>query len=155
TTISSSHIYWAYYNNGPGCIDTVRISVYIIACPDIDDDNDGIPDYVEINLPIALQDADSDGIPNWKDTNYPGYVDNNSDGFNDNFDPGADSDNDGVINFLDPDFPGYVDANGDHVNDNMDKDMDGIPNNLDLDSDNDGIPDTVESFGVDANGDGI
>lgn len=85
---------------------------------------------------------------------YPGYVDNNFDGFNDNFDPGADSDSDGNPNFYDTDFPGWFDSNGDGVNDNMDKDLDGIPNNLDLDSDNDGIPDVVESFGVDANGDG-
>ena len=29
-------------------------------CRDIDDDNDGIPDYVEFNNPVALQDADGD-----------------------------------------------------------------------------------------------
>ena len=83
------------------------------------------------------------------------WVDNNTDGFNDNFDPSADSNNDGIPNFIDPGFPGWVDTNNDGVNDNMDKDLDGIPNHLDLDSDNDGIPDTAESFGVDANGDGL
>lgn len=155
TAVTASHIYWAYFNNGTGCSDTARIAVFIIACPDIDDDNDGIPDYVELNNPVSLQDANGNGIPNWNDAGYPGFTDNNADGFNDNFDPSADSDNDGVINFYDANFPGYADSNADGVNDNMDKDLDGIPNHLDLDSDNDGIPDTVESYGVDANGNGL
>ena len=155
TPISTSGIYWAYYTNGAGCSDTARISVIITICIDIDDDNDGIPDYVEFNNPVALQDANNNGIPNWKDPTYPGYVDNNGDGVNDNFDYGADSDNDGIPNFYDTDFPGFTDSNGDGVNDNADKDLDGIPNQYDLDSDNDGIPDVVESYGVDTNGDGI
>jgi hypothetical protein len=125
------------------------------SCIDIDDDNDGIPDYVEFNNPVALQDANSNGIPNWKDPTYPGYIDNNFDGVNDNFDYGADSDNDGISNFMDTDFPGFIDTNGDGINDNADKDKDGIPNQYDLDSDNDGIPDVVESYGVDTNGDGV
>ena len=155
TPVSISHIYYAYYSNGAGCSDTARITAFIIACPDIDDDNDGIPDYVELNNPVALQDANSNGIPNWSDPTYPGYIDNNADGFNDNFDPSADSDNDGIPNFYDNNFPGYIDSNGDGINDNMDKDLDGIPNHLDLDSDNDGIPDVVESYGADTNGDGL
>jgi uncharacterized repeat protein (TIGR01451 family) len=155
TPVSLSHIYYAYFNNGYGCSDTAKITVFITACPDIDDDNDGIPDYVELNNPVALQDANSNGIPNWNDPTYPGYIDNNADGFNDNFDPSADSDNDGIPNWNDVNYPGYIDTNGDGVNDNMDKDLDGIPNHLDLDSDNDGIPDTVESYGVDVNGDGL
>jgi len=151
--VSISRIYWAYANYGAGCADTARIAVFIIACPDIDDDNDGIPDYVELNNPVALQ--LTAGVPNWYYPSYPGFVDNNADGVNDNFDPSADSDNDGIPNFYDADFPGYVDSNADGINDNMDKDLDGIPNHLDLDSDNDGIPDTVESYGVDTNGDGL
>lgn len=154
TAVTATHTYYAYYNSGIGCSDTIKVNVYINTCPDIDDDDDGIPDYVEINNPLALQDANSNGIPNWKDATYPGYVDNNTDGFNDNFDPAADSDNDGIPNFLDTSFPGFIDTNGDGVNDTMDKDLDGVPNNFDLDSDNDGIPDVVESGGVDANGDG-
>ncbi len=154
TAISSSGIYYAYFNSGTGCSDTIRITVLHQNCPDLDEDDDGIPDYVELGDPVALQDADGDGILNWYDLDYPGRVDNNSDGLNDNFDPGADSDNDGIVNFMDPNWPGYVDSNGDGVNDNFDKDKDGIPDFLDRDSDNDGIPDTVESFGVDANGDG-
>jgi uncharacterized repeat protein (TIGR01451 family) len=155
TAITSSGVYWAFFDNGVGCSDTVRIRVIINPCPDIDDDNDGIPDYVELNDPLALQNHDGDAFPNWNDATYPGYVDNNSDGFNDRFDPSADMDNDGILNFYDADFPGFVDSNADGVNDNMDKDRDGVPNHIDLDSDNDGIPDVVESYGVDANGDGI
>ena len=158
TAITFNRVIYAFYDGPGSCDDTIRIAVFITACPDIDDDNDGIPDYVEINDPIAWQDADGDLILNWND-NTPGggivWTDNNGDMFNDNFDPSADSDNDGIPNFYDSNFPGWLDSNSDGVNDNMDKDLDGIPNHLDLDSDNDGIPDTVESFGVDANGDGI
>ncbi len=135
--------------------DVIPITVTIVNCIDIDDDNDGIPDYVEFNNPVALQDANSNGIPNWNDPTYPGFVDFNSDGVNDNFDWGADSNNDGIPNYMDPTFTPWVDTNSDGVNDLSDKDLDGIPNQFDLDSDNDGIPDVVESYGVDANGDGI
>lgn len=135
--------------------DVTPVTITINNCIDIDDDNDGIPDYVEFNNPVALQDANSNGIPNWKDITYPGYVDNNTDGVNDNFDYGADSDNNGISNFLDTGFPGFVDSNADGVNDNSDKDLDGIPNQYDRDSDNDGIPDVVESYGVDTDGNGI
>ncbi len=154
--VTTSNVYWAYFNNGAGCSDTARIQVIITPCPDIDDDNDGIPDYVEFDDPLSLLDHNSNGIPNWKDPLYPGYVDNNSDGVNDNFDWGSDADNDGIPNFLDTNYwKGWLDANGDGVNDRADKDQDGIPNQYDLDSDNDGLPDVVESYGVDTNGDGI
>jgi uncharacterized repeat protein (TIGR01451 family) len=154
TPVTYSRIIYAYFDGPGSCDDTLQINIFITACPDIDDDNDGIPDYVEMANSLAWGDHDGDGVLNWNDAQYPGYIDNNTDNFNDNFDPSADSDNDGVPNFIDSNFPGYADSNGDGVNDNMDKDLDGIPNHLDLDSDNDGIPDAVESFGVDANGDG-
>jgi uncharacterized repeat protein (TIGR01451 family) len=154
TPVTFSRTIYAFYDGPGSCDDTVLINVIITSCPDIDDDNDGIPDYVEINNTVALQDHDSDGVLNWNDAQYPSFTDLNSDSFNDNFDPSADSDNDGIANFQDNNFPGFLDSNGDGVNDNMDKDLDGIPNHLDLDSDNDGIPDSVEGFGVDANGDG-
>lgn len=157
TPISTTTVIYAYYDGPGSCDDTIQINVFRIGCPDIDDDDDGLPDYLEMNDPVALGDADGDGRPNWADPTPGGaipWVDNNVDGSNDWYDPSADVDNDGIPNFYDTNFPGYVDSNGDGVNDNMDKDLDGIPNNLDLDSDNDGIPDTVESFGVDANGDG-
>jgi hypothetical protein len=121
---------------------------------DIDDDDDGLPDYLEANLPLAFGDHDADGRPNWCDPQYPGYIDNNGDGMNDNFDPSADSNNNGIPNYADPTFAGFIDVNANGVNDNFDWDGDGISNHLDKDSDNDGIPDVVESFGVDADGDG-
>jgi len=156
TPVASSGIYWAYYTNGAGCSDTARIQVIITLCADIDDDDDGIPDYVEFDNPLALQDHNGNSIPNWNDPAYPGFVDNNLDGVNDNFEWGSDSDSDGIPNFQDPDFwVPWVDANADGVNDKSDKDQDGIPNQYDLDSDNDGIPDVVESYGVDTNGNGI
>ncbi len=157
TPVTFTRIIYAFYDGPGSCDDTIRLNIFISGCPDIDDDRDGIPDYVEMNNPAAIADQDGDGIPNWADS-VPGapilWVDNNIDGVNDWYDPGADADNDGIPNFYDIDFPGYIDTNGDGVNDNMDKDLDGIPNYLDRDSDNDGIPDTIESFGVDADGDG-
>ncbi len=134
---------------------TVLTLNILTTCKDIDDDNDGIPDYVELNNPVALQDANGNGNPNWSDPTYVPYMDVNGDGFNDYFDPGADIDGDGLSNYADPSYPGFVDINLDGINDNMDKDLDGIPNFLDLDSDNDGIPDVVESYGVDTDGNGI
>jgi uncharacterized repeat protein (TIGR01451 family) len=157
TPVTFSRVIYAFYDGPGNCDDTIRINIYISGCPDIDDDNDGLPDYLELNNPLALADADGDGISNWADPTPGGgiiWVDNNIDNSNDWFDAAADVDNDGILNFYDTDFPGFIDSNGDNVNDNMDKDLDGIPNNFDLDSDNDGIPDTAESFGVDANGDG-
>jgi hypothetical protein len=155
TPVTSTRVYWAYYTNGAGCADTARINMIITACPDIDDDNDGIPDYVEFNNVLATQDANSNGTPNWNDATYAGYVNNNADNVNDNFDWGADSDNDGIPNFRDTNFwIVFVDVNGDGVNDRSDVDLDGTPNQFDLDSDNDGIPDVAEATGVDANGDG-
>jgi len=154
--VTVSGIYWAYFNSGSGCSDTARIQVIITLCPDIDDDDDGIPDYVEFNNPLSLQDLNSNGTPNWNDADYPAFVDHNSDAFNDNFDWGADSDNDGIPNFQDTGFwIAWLDANNDGVHDASDKDLDGLPNQYDRDSDNDGIPDVVESYGVDTNGDGI
>jgi hypothetical protein len=143
-------------NLASGCnySDVTPVTLTVLnSCIDIDDDNDGIPDYVEFNNPVALQ--LTGGIPNWSNPAYPGYIDNNGDGVNDNFDYGADSNDDGIPNYLDVTFPGFIDTNSDGVNDKADRDLDGIINQYDLDSDNDGIPDVVESYGVDTNGDGI
>jgi uncharacterized repeat protein (TIGR01451 family) len=158
TPVTFTRVMYAYYDAPGACLDdTARINIFITGCPDIDDDNDGLPDYLESTDPVAIADQDGDGRPNWAD-NSPGapilWVDYNNDNINDWYDPGADADNDGILNFYDVDYFSYVDTNGDGVNDRFDKDLDGIPNYLDLDSDNDGIPDTVESFGVDADGDG-
>ncbi len=137
------------------CNVTACQSVTVTITCNIDKDRDGIPDFVESNMPLALQDANSNGIINAYDPTYAGFVDNNNDYINDNFQADGDSDNDGILNYKDIDFPGRVDTNGDGVDDRFDADKDGIINMLDLDSDNDGIPDVVESFGTDTNGDGV
>ena len=48
--------------------------------PDIDDDNDGIPDYVELNNPVAFAGCQQQWYSNWNDATYPGFTDNNADG---------------------------------------------------------------------------
>ncbi len=148
STISVSPIVsTTYYVLAQGdCNTTSCQSVTIFVSCDLDKDKDGIPDYVESNIPAALTDAFNTG--------YPGYKDNNGDFVNDDFQADGDSNGDGVLNYLDPTFPGRVDTNGDGVDDRFDFDKDGIINMLDLDSDNDGIPDVVEAGGVDADGDG-
>ncbi len=144
-----------YYVRAEGdCNTTTCQSVTVFISCDIDKDNDGIPDYVESNMPTALSDGNSNGIINALDPAYVAFTDNNNDFINDNFQADGDSDNDGTPNYLDTDFGGRTDANGDNVDDRFDMDKDGIINMLDLDSDNDGIPDVVEAYGVDTNGDG-
>ncbi|MBL7813193.1 MAG: DUF2341 domain-containing protein, partial [Bacteroidetes bacterium] len=97
-----------------------------IANCDQDDDNDGIPDVVEICGAGATEFTCQH--------------------------PNADHDCDGVPNYQDPDF---CTLNSKGVCASMDKDNDGIIASLDLDSDNDGIPDIIETGGTDINGDGI
>jgi Ig-like domain CHU_C associated/Secretion system C-terminal sorting domain len=136
-----------YYVRAEGdCNTTADQSVTVFISCDIDKDKDGIPDYVESNIPAALANA--------YNTGYAGYKDNNNDFINDDFQADGDSDNDGLPNYLDPTFPGRVDTNADNVDDRFDADKDGIINMLDLDSDNDGIADVAEAYGVDTNGDG-
>ena len=136
-----------YYVRAEGfCNTTAAQSVTIFISCDIDKDKDGIPDYIESNIPAA--------VANGYNTGYPGYVDYNNDFINDNFEADGDSDNDGNPNYLDTDYPGRVDSNSDGIDDRFDTDLDGVINMLDLDSDNDGIPDVVEAYGVDADGNG-
>jgi hypothetical protein len=136
-----------YYVRAEGlCNITTAQAVTIFISCDIDKDKDGIPDYIESNIPGA--------VANGYNTSYPGYVDYNNDFINDNFQADGDSNNDGIPNYLDPTFPGRIDSNSDGIDDRFDTDLDGVINMLDLDSDNDGIPDVVEAYGVDANGDG-
>lgn len=105
-------------------------------------------------MAAAFADANGNMIINAYDPTFAGFVDNNNDFVNDNFQADGDSDNDGIPNYLDATFAGRVDANSDGIDDRFDQDRDGIINMLDLDSDNDGIPDVVEAWGVDTNGDG-
>ncbi len=112
---------------------------------DLDSDNDGILDIIEISLPDINGDGQIDG-----------FTDVNNDGYHDSFDgagskliTGADTDADGLPN-------SYPNAN---------KDLTGAPNFKDIDSDDDGITDHTEaqnttatfvSFsGVDTDDDGI
>lgn len=143
-----------YYVRAEGsCNNTACQQVTVTVNCNIDKDQDGITDWVESNMSAAFQDANSNGIINAYDPTYLGFVDNNNDYINDNFQADGDSDNDGILNYLDADFPGRVDANANGVDDRFDMDGDGRINMLDLDSDNDGIPDVVEAYGVDTNGD--
>ena len=81
---------------------------------DLDDDNDGAPDFIDA-LPLDPQD--------WRDTDGDGIADARD----------RDADGDGVRNASDP-FP--LDPS-----ERLDTDGDGIGNRLDGDDDNDGLPD--------------
>lgn len=148
-----------YFIQAAGDCNTVCQSVTVTIACNIDKDRDGIPDWVESNMPNAFLDANSNGIinaydPTYSDVTYGAFIDRNGDYINDNFQADGDSDGDGIPNYLDTTFPGRVDTNSDGVDDRFDTDLDGVINMLDLDSDNDGIPDVVEAGGVDAGGDG-
>ena len=70
---------------------------------DEDDDNDGILDIEETPGGVDPNaDSDGDGISDYQDTDYPGFVDSNSDGINDNFD----TDLDGIEDHIDTDADG-------------------------------------------------
>lgn len=83
---------------------------------DIDSDNDGIYDIVEIEQ--GDKDTNNDGIYNSLDNNY------------------QDTDNDGLGDSFDPDQSGALTL--------IDSDGDSIYNCYDIDSDNDGIVDIIE-----------
>jgi hypothetical protein len=120
---------------------------------DLDDDNDGIPDWHE----IYRGDHDGDGVLDYEDPDFCAAVFDGVDGWDcaDGLpDPSNDLDKDGVANYLDPDFPGCGGV-GNGICANFDQDKDGRPNHLDLDSDNDGIPDLIEAGGSDEAGDGL
>ncbi len=109
---------------------------------DIDDDNDGIPDVLELCY------------PNPDFLCLPAMLD-----------PSDDEDEDLIPNYLDADDPDVgntcIDNNNDGICDKVpsiyDWDEDGVPNHLDLDSDNDAIPDMYEAGHalVDADGNAI
>ncbi|WMX13273.1 cadherin-like domain-containing protein [Aureispira sp. CCB-E] len=104
---------------------------------DIDDDNDGILDLIEHPIDPLL-DLDGDGIPDYLDPNFPGFVDANMDGVNDNFD----ADGDAVINSFD------LDADNDGIADlveagGVDTDGNGLID-ITTDSDGDGLMDVYD-----------
>jgi len=103
---------------------------------DLDSDNDGIFDVIEVGLP----DSDANGLAdNFTDTDGDGYNDNydsdvGNDGIAENLSSaaiitGSDTDSDGIPN-------SYPNANFD---------SNGYPNPYDIDTDDDGIPDNVEA----------
>jgi len=145
-----------YYVRAEGdCNNTACQQVTVTINCNVDEDQDGIPDWVESNLAAGFLDVNpANGIMDAYDAASPGFADNNNDFVNDIFQAEGDSDNDGIANYLDATFPGRIDSNADGVDDRFDIDLDGIINMRDLDSDNDGIPDVVETYGVDAGGDG-
>ncbi len=119
---------------------------------DLDSDNDGIPDVVE----IGGTDENGDGIAD-------NYLDDDNDGFNDVVDGDptntlAVSDDSNGANTANAQVRTGADTNNDGTPDSYlaedNADGDALLNYLDLDSDNDGIADVVEAGGVDANGDG-
>ena len=114
---------------------------------DLDSDNDGIPDLVE----IGGVDSNGDGLV---DTT----TDADGDGFADIYDP-----NDDGVHGIDSGEAGAplveTDGSGNALNGetgtSLDSDGDGYADHLDLDSDNDGLSDLVEVGGIDTNGDGL
>ncbi len=135
----------------------IPVSVASGAPLDLDDDNDGIPDVIE----VYNGDADGDGTLDYEDPDFCAATFDGVNGWDCATmglpDPDDDLDGDGTPNYYDTDFPtcGGLNANGICIN--FDTDGDGVPNQLDLDSDNDGITDIVESGSgnIDADGDGV
>lgn len=145
---------------------------------DLDVDNDGILDTAEFaGLADPFGDSDGDNIPNYNDPDTAGYLDNDGNGINDQYDvdgdgiPNAydlDSDNDGIpdniegqstAGYIPP--TGTVDVNGidtaygdgldatEIINSDLPlNNSDTVPDYLDNDSDNDGKSDTEEALGT-------
>jgi hypothetical protein len=135
--------------NGDGVIDcTISASTGLAAClpatglPNLDSDGDGKPNSKDI-------DSDNDGITDiievrGGDVDFNGIQDNFLDGDGDGFNDNVDFSESGS-----PIFVTGLDANGDGKADNYpqadDRENDGKPNYLDIDADNDGIVDNIES----------
>ncbi|GAA4235399.1 hypothetical protein GCM10022291_17180 [Postechiella marina] len=115
---------------------------------DLDNDNDGIPNVVELQLP----DTDKDATVN-NDTGANTWVDINNNGLLDLYDhQDAAGNNPGDVGFT-----SSVGVPIDLTDPKYDTDGDGVTDYLDLDSDNDGIFDAVEYDNrgdIDINGDG-
>ena len=117
--------------------------------------NDVAIDDVSLGLLNVLCDFDQDGIPDYLD------IDSDNDGIYDVVECGdgaLDTNDDGVIDTNDI---GFSDSNGNGASDAseaslpVDTDGDGAINSIDHDSDNDGCFDTVEAGHIDPDNDGI
>jgi len=107
-----------------------------------------VPFYGVYGQSVADMDDDDDGIPDVVEVCGPGATDFSCFGGSD---PADDDDNDGILNYMDWDWCWLNNAG---VCKFIDTDSDGVPDFLDRDSDNDGTPDIIESGGTDINGDG-
>jgi len=135
------------------CLDTDNDG--ILDAEDVDDDNDGVPDELEILAARGLNDTDGDGIPDQLDVDADndgipdlveaGGQDRNGDGLVDEL---VDADNDGLVDAYDADNAGIIIGA-------LDTDGDGSPDRVDLDSDNDGLNDSVEGGLADLDNDGL
>ena len=146
---------------------------------DLDSDNDGLSDLIEVGgndvdadgvideftdsnadglddglalLPLPVADSDADLVADFRD------LDSDNDGLPDLLETAgssADTDGDGMIDeFADADGDGRDDAYALAPLDFIDTDADGLADHLDRDSDNDGVSDLIEAGGADADGDG-
>ena len=118
---------------------------------DLDSDNDGILtiDEVDGDLPSPFSDDDNDGLFNYVDSDLPGFIDVNTDGIDDRYD----QDRDGIPNFFD------LDSDNDGIPDIVeagltDSDNDGVLDSF-TDLNTDGFDDGVALTNgtvVDSNG---
>ena len=92
---------------------------------DIDDDNDGIPDVVEM-YGLNPQSQTANGATTTTGNGVLVYLD---------------------AAYVHPVLGAFRDRNADGINDVFDLDGDGLPNNFDLDADGDGLPDAFEANG--------
>jgi CshA-type fibril repeat protein len=134
---------------------------------DLDSDNDGLLDVVEVggtdsdgdglidtpNTLIATRpDSDGNSTPDVSEPNndrLPAQIDRDGDGV---IDDSRDTDHDGIPDVTDATVDAFA------TTPLPDADNDGIANRFDIDDDNDGIPDLVEEAGDptrDTDGDGI
>ena len=138
---------------------------------DLDRDDDGILNIIELGGVDATVDSDGDGSPDWRDPDAAGFVDSNNDGVDDRYDldldglpnhRDLDADGDGVFDVIesgsgmfDANNNGRVDrgpdTNNNGVIDVVDASVGGTPPSL-PDTDGDGIPDFLD---VDDDNDGV
>lgn len=128
---------------------------------DLDSDNDGIADLIEVGGKDADGNGRVDGL--LSGGTFQAGQDADEDGFYDAFDPDDNStlsdeaySSRPLISTLangtgsangHPALPDYAGNSALNSGSNTDQDQDGMPNYLDLDSDNDGISDLVETWG--------